>query len=300
MGAIDAFTRTFSIVIENKRLYLLALIMSLVLAPIGAYLIPSDLSGSVTQGHNVSSTRNGSVIIEEYGTSLGGEEMKDFVELLEGLAVYFVIALILGAVFEYGVTKGILLGLGGEGYSLGDLLVEGVKHSPAVILINLVYGLVMLAFVGIAAIPMVIGAFLMPTGAVLIFLGLPLMLVVVFFTTGLSSLAVPLYVDRGKVGAAFEAFGLAFNNFLSTAGFGFLLGIGVMAIAIVVGPVAFVAQTVFPGNVALYASALLQAPFDALMYLFIWAGGVAFYRELGRMEELKKADEELKELGIEL
>ncbi len=205
MGAIDAFTRTFSIVIENKRLYLLALIMSLVLAPpIGAYLIPSDLSGSVTQGHNVSSTRNGSVIIEEYGTSLGGEEMKDFVELLEGLAVYFVIALILGAVFEYGGHEGgSCWDLAVRGYSLGDLLVEGVKHSPAVILINLVYGLVMLAFVGIAAIPMVIGAFLMPTGAVLIFLGLPpLMLVVVFFTTGLSSLAVPpLYVDRGgKVG----------------------------------------------------------------------------------------------------
>ncbi|WP_297091925.1 hypothetical protein [Thermococcus sp.] len=296
MGAIDAFTNAFSLVIRNKRLYLLVLVMSLMMAPLGAYLIPSE----VNYEYNQTAIQKGNVIIEEYGTPISGNEMDTLVELLKGLAIYSIIALIVGAIFEYGITKGIFMHLRDEEYSLSGLLVEGLKHFPGVILINFIYGLIMVVFIGVAAIPMALGALFLPAGAILMLLGVILMFAAVAFALGLSSLAIPFYVDRGSIGAAFEAFGAAFRNALSTVGFGVLLGIGVIAIMLVASPIAFLAQMVLPENIAPYVSAFLQAPFDALLYMFIWTAGVAFYREIQRMEELKKVDEELIDLGIEV
>ncbi|NJE75614.1 hypothetical protein [Thermococcus sp. ES12] len=296
MGAIDAFTEAFSLVIKNKKLYLLVLLMSLTMAPLGAYLIPSDIGYE----YNQTSMQRGNVIIEEYGTPIGEDTMDMLVEILKGLAIYSVVAIIVGAIFEYGVTKGIFMQIEGKEYSLAGILMEGLKHFPGVILINFIYGLIMIVFISVAAIPIVLGVIMMPAGIVLVFLGLLLMLGVLAFTLGLSTLAIPFYVDRGNVGAAFEAFGVAFRNVLSTTGFGVLLGVGVLAIITVASPIAFVTQMALPENVAPYVSAFLQAPFDALLYMFVWAGGVAFYREIQRMEELKKVDEELAELGIEI
>ncbi|NJE09918.1 hypothetical protein [Thermococcus sp. MAR1] len=296
MGAVDAFTNAFSLVLKNKRLYLLVLLMSFMMAPLGAYLIP----GEVNYEYNQTSIQKGNVIIEEYGTPIGGTEMEVLMDLLKGLAVYSLIALIVGAIFEYGVTKGIFMHLKGEEYSLGGLLIEGLKHFPGVILVNFVYGIIMLVFIGVVTIPIVLGVVLAPAGIVLVLIGLLMMLVVLAFTVGLSSLAIPFYVEGGSIGAAFEAFGLAFRNVRSTVGFGALLGVGTIAIMMVASPIAFVTQIAIPENIAPYVSAFLQAPFDALLYVFIWTAGVAFYRELQRMEELKKVDEELLELGIEV
>jgi len=296
MGAIDAFTNAFSLVLKNKRLYLLVLAMSLMMAPLGAYLIPSDIGYE----YNQTSMQKGNVIIEEYGTPIGEDEIGMIMELLKGLAIYSVIAIIVGAIFEYGVTKGIFMHIKGEEYSLTDILMDGLRHFPGVILINFVYGLIMIVFIALAAIPIALGAVLMPAGIVLVFLGLLLMLFVLAFTVGLSALAIPFYVDRGSIGAAFEAFGVAFRNVISTTGFGVLLGVGVVAIMMVTSPIAFVTQMALPENIAPYVSAFLQTPFDALLYLFLWAAGVAFYKEIQRMEELKKVDEELRELGIEV
>ncbi|WP_258084702.1 hypothetical protein [Thermococcus thermotolerans] len=296
MGAIEAFTNAFSLVIRNKRLYLLVLLMSLMMAPLGAYLIPGDIGYE----YNQTSMQKGNVIIEEYGTPIGGNEVDMLIDLLGGLILYSVIALIVGAIFEYGITKGVFMHLNGEEYSLGSLMMEGLKHFPGVILINFIYGLIMMVFIGVAAVPIVLGALFLPAGAVLVLLGIILMFATIAFALGLSSLAVPFYVDRRSIGAAFEAFGAAFRNVLSTIGFGVLLGIGVIAIMMVASPIAFVTRMVLPENMAPYVSAFLQAPFDALLYLFIWTAGVAFYREIQKMEELKKVDKELLELGIEV
>lgn len=82
-------------------------------------------------------------------------------------------------------------------------------------------------------------------------------------------------------------------------GFGFLLWIGVLVIGLISGTVSLVSLA-FPENIAGYVSAFLGAPFEAVVYELLWIGGVEFYRELKRKEELKKFEEEMKELGIEL
>ncbi|NJD99172.1 hypothetical protein E3E26_05175 [Thermococcus sp. LS1] len=296
MGAIDAFTKTFSIVLANKRLYLLVLAMALILALLSVYLIPSDFEYT----YNQTSIQNGDVIVEEYGTPITEDEMDMLMEVLKGLMIYLIITIVLSSIVEYGITKGIFTYLNDEDYSLGELLADGLKHFPGVLVINIIYSLIMLVFIGVAAIPMVVGALFLPAGAVLILIGVVLLFLVLAFTLGLSSMAIPLYADKGTIGAAFEAFGLAFRNVLSTIGFGALLGVAAIGIAIIASPLAFIIQITLPENLAPYVSAFVQAPFDALLYFFLWAGGVAFYRELQRMEELKKVDEELAELGIEI
>ncbi|NJE42444.1 hypothetical protein [Thermococcus sp. GR6] len=296
MGAIDAFTKTFSIVLANKRLYLLVLTMTLILALLSVYLIPSDFEYT----YNQTSIQKGNVIVEEYGTPITEDEMDMLIEFLKGLMIYLIITIVLSSIVEYGITKGIFTYLNDEDYSLGELLADGLKHFPGVLVINIIYSLIMLVFIGVAAIPMVVGALFLPAGAVLILIGVVLLFLVLAFTLGLSSMAIPLYADKGTIGAAFEAFGLGFRNVLSTVGFGALLGVAAIGIAIIASPLAFIIQLTLPENLAPYVSAFVQAPFDALLYFFLWAGGVAFYRELQRMEELKKVDEELAELGIEI
>ncbi|WP_457750970.1 hypothetical protein [Thermococcus sp.] len=299
MGAIDAFTRTFSLILKNKRLYILTLIMALVLAPIASYLISNEI-GTLpvfNQTYNQNNTVGG-VIIEEHGATVG-EKTGAILDLLKRLAIYGIIALVVGSIFEYAVTKGLLLEPE-EKVSLGRLMIEGLRHFPGVVVVNIVYGLLVLVFIGISAIPIVIGALTLPAGAVLILIGLLLLIFVTAFVVGLSSLAIPAYVKNGSIGGAFEGIGLAFRNVLSSAGFGFLLMVGVFAVSIASSPITFVVHYTVSGDIAAYVSAFLQAPFDALMSLFLWAGGVAFYTELKKKEELKKVDEELAELGIEI
>ncbi|HDZ35472.1 MAG TPA: hypothetical protein ENH81_00970 [Thermococcus sp.] len=296
MGATDAFVKTFSIVLANKRLYLIILAMTLIMTPLAVYLMPSNFDYT----YNQTSTQEGNVIVEEYGTPLTEEDIDTIIGALKGLVIYLPIAVVISSIVQYGITKGILAYLNGEAYSLGELLVDGLKHFPGVLVINLIYGLIMLVFIGIAAVPIVLGAMFLPAGAVLILLGVVLLFLVLAFTAGLSSIVIPIYADRGNIGAAFEAFSLAFRNIASTIGFGALLILAAMGIAIIAGIPATIIQLTLPENTAPYVSAFVEAPFDALLYLFLWAGGVAFYRELQKMEELKKVDEELMELGIEI
>ncbi|ASJ08872.1 hypothetical protein A3L11_06395 [Thermococcus siculi] len=296
MGAIDAFVKTFSLILENKRLYLLALILALILAPIGAYLVPNELS----YNYNQTSMQKGNVIVEEYGGPSEDELMDLFTQLMKGLAVYLLITMVLSSIFEYGVVKGALAHLAGEEPSLGELLGEGVRHFIGVFIINLIYSLIALAFIGVAFIPIAVGVMTLPAGGVLIFLGLVLLLPIAALVTSLSALSIPLYADKGKVGAAFEAFGLVFRNILSSIGFGFLMWVGIIGVGMISAPIAFVTEAFLNQGAGVYVSALLQAPFNALLYVFIWVAGVAFYKELQRMEELKKVDVELAELGIDI
>lgn len=296
MGAVDAFVKTFSLILANKKLYLLALILALILAPIGAYLIPNEIPFE----QNQTSMQKGNVIVEEYGSLINEDDMDVFLQLMKGLAVYLIISMVLSSIFEYSVVKGALAHLAGEERTLRELILDGVRHFPGVFLINVVYSLIALTFIGVAFIPVVVGVLTLPTGGVLIFIGIVLLVLIGALVTSLSAIAIPLYADKSSIGAAFEAFGLVFRNVLSSVGFGFLVWVGVVGIVMISAPVAFVTGLFLPSGVASYVSALLQAPFDALLYEFIWVAGVAFYRELQRMEELKRVDEELAELGIEI
>ncbi|NJE06391.1 hypothetical protein E3E36_09590 [Thermococcus sp. M36] len=296
MGAVDAFVRTFSLILENKKLYLLALILALILAPIGAYLIPNEMPYE----YNQTTMQKGNVIIEEYGSPINGEDMGLFIQLMKGLAAYLLISVILSSIFEYGVVKGALSYLAGEERSLGELIIAGIRHFPGVLLINVIYSLIALVFIGVAFLPIVAGILTLPVGGILIFIGIAITVFVAAIVTSLSAISIPLYVDRGSIGAAFEAFGRVFKNLLSSVGFGFLMWVGVVGIAMISAPIGFVTETFLTSGIGAYISGFLQAPFNALLYTFMWVAGVAFYRELQRTEELKKVDEELAELGIEV
>jgi len=295
MGALDAFVGAFSLVRKSKQLYIILLALAILLALIGAYILPSNVNVPVE--HNAT-VRNQNVIFTEYGGS--GEKVGDwFVGMMEDIAIYLLIAAVITAPFEYAVTKALLLQTSGDGYSFESLLVEGLKNLPGVLLVNLIYGGLVLLFVGVGLIPVLIGLLVLPAGAVLVALGLALLMFLLFFTVGMATLAIPAYVEGG-LAASFDALKLAFGNVRSTTVFGLLLLVALFAIVLASMPLLFIVQSGLEQNLASYVSSLLQAPFDALTTLFLWAAGVAFYRELQKREDLKKVDDELRELGIDI
>ncbi|QDA31047.1 hypothetical protein FH039_04740 [Thermococcus indicus] len=296
MGAIDAFVRTFSLMMEAKRLYIPALIFALLLAPVAAYLLPGEPSFEITPNQ----TTSGDVIMEQYGGDVGEEFLDYLAQLGKAFAVLTAISVVLGSIVQYAITKGVLLHESGEEYGIGELLVDGLKHLPGVVVIELIFMAVSLSLAAVALLPAVLGALFLPWGAVLILIGVLLLLAVLAITTSLTAIAIPLYADKGRIGAAFEAFGMVFGNVLSSLAFGVLLWVGVIAITMVTGPLGFAAEVLLPAGIAGYVSQFLQAPFNALLMEFLCVGGVAFYREIQKMEELKKVDEELMELGIEI
>ncbi|WP_297420350.1 hypothetical protein [Thermococcus sp.] len=294
MGAVEAFTKAFSIIRENKKLYLLALTLALILAPIGAYTLP----GKALPKGNVTTTHSGNVIVEEYGSSMGNGNGL-LTGLLEKFALYSAITLLLGSIFEYGVVKGALLHIEGQQVRFSELLGKGLKKSPAVITINILYIFIGLAILSVGLIPMGVGIVTLPSGAILVFVGLGLTLLAGTFAVALSLLPVPMYADEENFGAALKAMSMSLRNVLTTVGFGFLVMVAVLGIAAISGPIAFLTTTFLQGKTGEYVSVLLQAPFTALLYEFLWVAGVAFYRELKKKKELKKVDEELAELGID-
>ncbi len=294
MGAIDAFARIFSIMVEAKRLYIPALILSLLLAPVAAYLLPSEPSFDTS----FNQTHSGSVIMEQYGEDVE-EELTDFlIQLGRAFAILMAISVVVGSIVQYGITKGALLHELGEDYSIGELLIDGLNHLPGVIAIEFLFMAVAVALASVALIPVVLGLFFLPWGMVLVLIGFLLLLGVLAIATSLTAVSIPIYADKGRIGAVFSAFGLVFGNITPSIAFGILLWVGIMVVSMIAGSIGFVADFVFPKSIAAYASQFLQAPLNALMFEFLTVGGVTFYRELQRMEELKKVDEELIELGV--
>ncbi|BAD85381.1 hypothetical membrane protein, conserved [Thermococcus kodakarensis KOD1] len=293
MGAFEAFSRTITLITRAKKLYILALLLALLAAPFQAYLAPADFSVL----ENQTSTTQGNVIMEEHG--LSEEQVSDIMGSMENLGKLFVILLLLGSLFQYGIVKGALVYGEGSEVSLVELIRESILHFPGVLLINLFYGFIGLVFIVVSMIPIGIGLLTLPAGGILVLIGIGLIILTAAMLTTMSVLAVPLYADREDLGAAFEAFGAVLKNLPSSVGFGFLLWIGVLVIGLISGTVSLVSLA-FPENIAGYVSAFLGAPFEAVVYELLWIGGVEFYRELKRKEELKKFEEEMKELGIEL
>ncbi|CAD5243870.1 DUF4013 domain-containing protein [Thermococcus camini] len=296
MGAVDAFVRTFSLIMEAKRLYIPALIFALLLAPVAAYLLPGEPSFEITPNQ----TTSGDVMIEQYGGDVEEEFLDYLTQLGKAFAVMTLISTIIGSIVQYAITKGTLLHESGKDYSLGELLIDGLKHLPGVVIIELIFMVVAISLAAVALIPAVLGALFLPWGAVLVLIGVLLLLAVLAITTSLTAIAIPLYADKGRISAAFEAFGMIFGNALSSLAFGVLLWVGVIAITMVTGPLSFAAEVILPAGIASYVSQFIQAPFNALLMEFLCVGGVVFYLEIQKMEELKKVDKELMELGIEI
>lgn len=295
MGAVEAFTETFSIMLKEKRLYVLTLVLTLILAPLGAYVMPKDVHFDA----NRTVTHHGGVIVEEYGSPSESELIPFFKDFLKKAIPYVILAIVLSTIFEYGVVRGAVDYLDGRESSLSELLLEGVKRFPALFTISFLFLLITLALIGVPLAVMAAGILTLPPGAVLVILGVLLLIPVAAFTTAMATLPVAIYASGGSFGSAFEAIHLSFRNVKTSLGFGFLLWVGVIGISMVSAPISLLTQLFAPDSYAPYISALLQAPFTALLYEFLWIAGVPFYRELRKKEELKKVDEELAELGID-
>ncbi|WP_297438821.1 hypothetical protein [Thermococcus sp.] len=296
MGAMDAFSRTFTLVIQNKKLYLLPLVMSLILAPLSAYMVGNSpfLQNNPLQSNQ---THSGDVIIEEHG-SLAGEttHMSEFLKIL---AIYGVIALVLSSIFQYSVIKGLLKSSTDSEYSLFELAVDGIKHFPGVLILNLIFTLISLLLVALPLLLVGIGVILGGAGLILVILGLLLLILVATLSLSLTVLPVPIYAEKGSLGPAFEALGFIYSNMKTAMVFGLLIFMILMAIEVAAAPISMITQITASKEVSMYVSALAQAPLDALLYFFVWSAGVALYRELRRLEDLKKVDMELDELGLE-
>ena len=296
MGAVDAFSKTFTLVIQNKKLYLLPLMMSLILAPLSAYMLDNNplLQNTILQANQ---THSGDVIIEEHGSL--AEETAVAGKFLRILAVYAVVALILSSIFQYSVIKGVITSLTEPEYPLSGLVIEGLKHFPGVLILNFIFTLIALLLAVLPILLLGLGVISGGAGLILVLLGLLLLVLVAVLSVSLTVLPVPIYVERGSLGSAFEALSLIFSNLKTSMAFGLLTFIVLIAIEVAAAPIAMVTQAAASKEVAAYISALAQAPLDALLYFFIWAAGVALYKELKRMEDLKKVDRELDELGLE-
>ncbi|WP_054841550.1 hypothetical protein [Thermococcus peptonophilus] len=265
MGAFEAFSRTITLITRAKKLYILALLLALLSAPFQASLAPADFSVL----ENQTSTTQGNVIMEEHG--LSEEQVSEIMGSMENLGKLFVILLLLGSLFQYGIVKGALLYEERSEISLKGLIGESILHfPPGVLLINLFYGFIGLVFILVSMIPIGIGLLTLPAGGILVLIGIGLIILTAAMLTTMSVLAVPLYADREDLGAAFEAVGAVLKNLPpSSVGFGFLLWIGVLVIGLISGTVSLVSLA-FPENIAGYVSAFLGAPFEAVVYELLW------------------------------
>lgn len=135
-------------------------------------------------------------------------------------------------------------------------------------------------------------------GGILVFIGIGFIIFIVVMLIIMLVFVVLLYVDREDFGVVFEVFGVVLKNFLFSVGFGFFFWIGVLVIGFILGMVFFV-LLVFFENIVGYVLVFLGVFFEVVVYELLWIGGVEFYREFKRKEELKKFEEEMKEFGIE-
>ncbi|WP_297506710.1 hypothetical protein [Thermococcus sp.] len=278
MGALHAFSTAFSLVSGEKKAYAVILIAVLILIPLGTALGLSSDEGQVFK-----ETRMGNVTFEEYGAK---ELSNTLVENLRNLLIYSLIALVLFSSIQYGVTKAYILFSRGEEYSMGELLLEGLKHFPGVIVVNIL-GYLSLMLLSAIPIGMVItGAVVGEKGLVLLLLGVALIIAIIPFGIAFSAILVPAYIEEGNVGAFLTALTLALRNFLSSIGLGVLLLLLLLGVSVVLAPILLLAYLAMPGSTAL--ASVVIAPFDAFIVAFIWASGVVFYTDLKGKEREKE------------
>jgi hypothetical protein len=271
MGAITAFSRAFSLVGSNKNAYFALLLILLIVLPIGTYLSPSV-------GTPRKTATNG-VIFEEYG-ALGTEE-----ELLwnaKTILVYTLLSILILSAVQYGITKVYMLALDGEKCPLGELLLEGIPLIPGVIAVNVLAYILLMLISLLPAGLILAGSLTVPHGIFLILIGIFVLFFLLPFGVSFFSMVVPAYVEEKSVSAVMEALNLAISNPWSSLGFGILVLLLVLAGAVVMSPFMLLVELLSPSPVFV---SFVEAPFDAFIIAFLWAGGASLYRELKEDKE---------------
>jgi hypothetical protein len=268
MGALDTFSRAFSVVAENKRLYALVLATLLIASLIGWTLGLASISNEKALEHNVE--KRGNVVITEYGSTIPSEDATLVVKAL----LYLLLIVVALSTVQYGVIKGFNRSLSGEEYSLEELLVAGLKHVPGVIILN-VMGLllvlvVVFGFVVILALLALIIPPLAIAGALLLLVFIPM--AITYFT-----ILVPAYVETEKISVFIDAFKLVMKNVRSSIGFGLLLLLLILGVAMVMTPV--VAILTLASSTNSIVVSLVEAPFTAFIEVFSWAAGLLLYHD---------------------
>ncbi|WP_297065310.1 hypothetical protein [Thermococcus sp.] len=265
MGALDAFSKAFSLVVENKGVYLLILSALLVVSVV-QLIFPVNHPSSVARTHVL-----GNVIFENYGAV----SEKDFINSLEISFTKLLVFVIVLSFVEYTAVKAYWLSVLGENYSPNSLFGEALPRIPGVVLVNLLAYLVsiLLAIVPLGLI--LLGALTM--SPFILLLGVAMFFALIPVVLTYYSLVVPAYIETGNVGAAIEALGLTFRHLLSALGYGLLAVLFGFTLSLLMAP--FVLPLSISGVNPLVIM-LLEAPFKAFFVAFLWAGGTFLYLEL--------------------
>ncbi len=274
MGALDAFSKAFSLVAENKRVYVLVLVVFIAISFLG-FLFPAQTSGLPLKEHLSSD-----VIFEEYGTTSRTALVHDL-EL--SLLKLFITILALSLV-EYSAVKAYFLSADEEEYSLKELITEALPKIPGVIIVNILAYLTALLVAVVPVGIIILGAVFLSAGVAL--LGVFLLFAMIPVLLTFFAIVVPAYVETGDIGAFVEALGLTFRRLPSSFGYGVLIILLGFAVAIAMTPI-ILPLTMTTVNPVIID--LAGAPFDAFLVCFLWAGGVLLYRDFkgikGRKEE---------------
>ncbi|GEM_PF-4228867 len=276
MGALDAFSKAFSLVAENKRAYLIVLV---------AFLLLSVLSFSQFTHSNKAIVREKAypnVLFEEYGTTSASPD--SMIHELEASLLELFITVVVLSLVEYSVIKVYFLSLEDEDYSLLELLLEAVPRIPAVILVNILAYITALLVEAIPLVLLLVGAATL--NSPIAFFGLLLFFAILPVILTFFALVIPAYVESESIGAFVEAFGLTFKNLPSSFGYGVLSFILAFGLALLMAPllIPFMLSNANPLVIA-----VVEAPLKALFVCLLWAGGVLLYRDFkgikGRKEE---------------
>ncbi|WP_457753404.1 hypothetical protein [Thermococcus sp.] len=311
MGAINAFAKTIEAITKNPKLLLIPLVIALLIAPISAYLL-KDYTTLFTEEmqKNFEQRQEGNIIVEEHGSVISKENMEKFMNYIKILSLLAVLSALLNAIGQYAVVKGALTAEKDEEYSLFRLFMDGIKNMIQVFVVNVIIGLIIFTIIVIPfiliAIPLIAGAMSGSEGllSAAFFLVILIELPLVFFLVGLGSMAVPIYVIKGSIGAAFECFSVALKNKLSTLAFGVLLLISVILIMIVPGSFMGLATLGASGFTTQLVLNLIEAPFQALTQAVMSIGGLMLYLELTREEKdleeeiLEEVQKEFNDFGV--
>jgi hypothetical protein len=211
---------------------------------------------------------SGNVIMEEYGSTMPQASAT----LVAKLLAYLLLAMVVLSALQYGVIKGFKRSLEFEEYSIDEVLEDGIKHAPGVILINILGILLFIAVLIGAVLVLAVLAVVSPVLALL--LGVPLVLVLVPLMLTYFTILVPAYVEEGELSVFIDALRLVFKNAVSSIGFGLLMLLFVVGVAIAMAPV--IAITTLATNNALLV-ALIEAPFSAFIQFFTWGAGLMLY-----------------------
>ncbi len=279
MGALDAFSKAFSLVAENKKVYVLVLVtfIGLNLLNFGLFV---HINAGISTSSSVKETMPPSVLFKEYGSTSHETVIPKFEYLLLSLLV----AIMVLSLVEYSVVKAYYLSTEGKSYSFLGLIEEGLRKILGVIAVNLLAYLVVAVIVLIPVGILLIGS--VTLNIPLVFVGLFILVALIPVLITYFSLVVPAYVETERIGVFLDALKLTFRHFLSSFGYGVLVIVLAFAVAIAMTPVLLLVTLAGAGP--LWAT-LIEAPFDAFLTCFLWAGGVFLYRDFkgieGRKEE---------------